>query len=185
MATQTAPHDPHESLGFWPSWAHHIGDLVFGANDGIITTFAVVSGASGAELSLRVIIILGVANLLADGFAMGAGSYLGEKSEQDYLESVHGKRTATRWHTLGHAAAIFGAFIAAGAVPLLPFFVLPADNIFWISSLATAAALFFVGSLRTLITRAHWFVSGLEMLMIGAVAAMVAYGVGHFLRQLV
>ena len=35
------------SLGFWPSWAHHIGDLVFGANDGIINTFAVVSGMSG------------------------------------------------------------------------------------------------------------------------------------------
>ncbi len=96
MAAQPEPHDPHESLGFWPSWAHHIGDLVFGANDGIITTFAVVSGASGAELSLRVVIILGVANLLADGFAMGAGSYLGGKSGQDYRESVHGQRTETR-----------------------------------------------------------------------------------------
>jgi len=60
-------------LGFWPSWAHHIGDLVFGANDGIVTTFAVVSGVAGASLSIKVAIILGLANLLADGFAMGAG----------------------------------------------------------------------------------------------------------------
>ncbi len=38
------PQTSTASLGFWPSWAHHIGDLFFGVNDGIITTFAVVSG---------------------------------------------------------------------------------------------------------------------------------------------
>ncbi len=46
------PQTSTASLGFWPSWAHHIGDLVFGANDGIITTFAVVSGVSGLEMLL-------------------------------------------------------------------------------------------------------------------------------------
>ena len=185
MAEQKLPHDPHDSLGFWPSWVHHIGDLVFGANDGIITTFAVISGVSGAALSPRVAIILGIANLLADGFAMGAGSYLGQKSEQDYHESVHGAPHESKLHALGHAAAIFGAFIGAGIIPLLPFLVLPGGHIFLISCLATGAALFFVGSLRTLVTRAHWLVSGFEMLLIGAIAAAVSYGVGHYLRQLV
>ena len=52
------PQTSTASLGFWPSWAHHIGDLVFGANDGIITTFAVVSGVSGAALSPHVAVIL-------------------------------------------------------------------------------------------------------------------------------
>ena len=185
MAAQPELHNPKESLGFWPSWAHHVGDLVFGANDGIITTFAVVSGVSGAALEPRVAVILGIANLLADGFAMGAGSYLGEKSEQDYHESVHGAPHESRLHALGHAAAIFGAFIAAGSVPLLPLILFPGNDLFVTSSLATGAALFFVGALRTLITRAHWFKSGIEMLLIGAVAAAVAYGVGHLLRQLV
>lgn len=61
-----------------------IGDFIYGANDGIITTFAVVAGASGASLSPTVIIILGFANLLADGISMGASNYLGGKSERDY-----------------------------------------------------------------------------------------------------
>ncbi len=52
---------------------HYLPDLVYGANDGIITTFAVVFGVVGAGLSERVILILGFANLLADGFSMGAG----------------------------------------------------------------------------------------------------------------
>lgn len=170
-------------LGFWPSWAHHIGDLVFGANDGIVTTFAVVSGVTGAELSARVAIILGVANLLADGFAMGAGNYLGARSEQQVQRS-QGIVNEGPAHALGHAAAIFGAFIAAGSVPLLPFLFVPGGRVFLASCIATGAVLFVVGSLRTLVTRARWFVSGLEMLAVGSAAAVVAYVVGYLLRQL-
>lgn len=171
--------------GFWPSWAHHIGDLVFGANDGIITTFAVVSGVAGASLNPRVAVILGVANLLADGFAMGAGNYLGTRSEQDYERSQGQPAREGRAHAVGHGAAIFGAFVVAGSVPLLPYIFAAGDSLFLLSCLATAAALFIVGSLRTLVTRAHWLASGLEMLAVGAVAAAVAYGIGHALRQLV
>lgn len=171
-------------LGFWPSWAHHIGDLVFGANDGIITTFAVVSGVQGASLSARVAIILGVANLLADGFAMGAGNYLGMRSEQDYQRSVHGVIAEGRVHAVGHGAAIFLAFVLAGSVPLLPFALVSSEHTFVTSCVAAGAALFVVGSLRTLVTRARWFVCGLEMLLVGALAAAAAYVVGHWLQQL-
>lgn len=174
---------PSGMLGFWPSWAHHIGDLVFGANDGIITTFAVVSGVAGASLSPRVAIILGVANLLADGFAMGAGNYLGMLSEQDYQRSVNGTVNEGRIHALGHGAAIFLAFVLAGSVPLLPFAFVDGEYTFLTSCIATGATLFFVGSLRTLVTRARWFVSGLEMLLVGSLAAAVAYLVGHLLRS--
>lgn len=180
-----ATHEPGPAyLGFWPSWAHHIGDLVFGANDGIVTTFAVVSGVTGAQLSARVAIILGVANLLADGFAMGAGNYLAARSEQQ-LQRSQGILREGHEHALGHAAAIFLAFNAAGVVPLLPFLLLPGDRVFLASALATAVILFVVGSLRTLVTRARWFVSGMEMLLVGSAAALVAYAIGFLLRRLV
>lgn len=172
-------------LGFWPSWAHHIGDLVFGANDGIVTTFAVVSGVTGAALTPRIIIILGIANLLADGIAMGAGNYLGMRSEQEYQKTVNGAVREGHLHAVGHGAAIFLAFVAAGSVPLLPFMLVPTANTLLFSCIGTGIALFTVGSLRTFITRARWFVSGLEMLLIGSVAASAAYGVGYFLRQLI
>jgi VIT1/CCC1 family predicted Fe2+/Mn2+ transporter len=177
------PHHPGY-LGFWPSWAHHIGDLVFGANDGIVTTFAVVSGVTGASLSPRIAIILGVANLVADGFAMGAGNYLGMRSEQEYQQSVAGQVREGHIHAVGHGAAIFLAFVLAGSVPLIPFLFVPGDSMFLISCMATGATLFAVGSLRTLVTRGRWFLSGLEMLLVGSVAAVAAYLVGHFLRRL-
>ena len=59
----------------------YLRDVVYGANDGIITTFAVVAGVAGAGLDTKIVIILGVANLIADGFAMATGNYLGTKSE--------------------------------------------------------------------------------------------------------
>jgi len=59
----------------------YIKDIVYGANDGIITTFAVVAGVAGAGLANSVIIVLGVASLLADGFSMAASNYLGTRSE--------------------------------------------------------------------------------------------------------
>lgn len=62
----------------------YISDMVFGANDGIVTTFAVVAGSTGAGLSSGIIIILGFANLLADGLSMGIGNLLGQKSEIEY-----------------------------------------------------------------------------------------------------
>ena len=69
-------------------------DAVYGALDGMVTTFAVVSGVVGANLDISIILILGFANLLADGFSMAAGSYLSVKSEQDYHRQEYNRE---RW----------------------------------------------------------------------------------------
>jgi VIT1/CCC1 family predicted Fe2+/Mn2+ transporter len=61
----------------------YLGEFVYGGIDGSVTTFAVVAGSAGAGLESKVVIILGFANLLADGFAMSVGSYLSTKSEQE------------------------------------------------------------------------------------------------------
>lgn len=72
----------------------YIGDIIFGANDGIVTTFAVVSGATGGQLAPVVVIIMGVANLIADGISMGLGNYLGQRSERLYAK---GQREKEDW----------------------------------------------------------------------------------------
>jgi len=63
-----------------------IGSLVYGGLDGIITTFAVVSGVAGAQLNPGIILILGLANLFGDGFSMATGAYLSSKSEKEYYQ---------------------------------------------------------------------------------------------------
>ena len=66
----------------------YLRDWVYGGIDGTVTTFAVVAGVAGAELSSRIILILGVANLIADGFSMAAANYIGTKAEHDDRERI-------------------------------------------------------------------------------------------------
>ncbi|MFT4303396.1 MAG: VIT1/CCC1 transporter family protein [Candidatus Woesearchaeota archaeon] len=62
----------------------YLKSAVYGGLDGIITTFAIVAGVAGAALSSNVVIILGFANLIADGLSMAVGDYLSRKAESEY-----------------------------------------------------------------------------------------------------
>ena len=73
----------HQKGNLLSRFENYLGEFVYGGIDGCVTTFAVVAGAVGAELSSSIIIILGFANLFADGFAMSIGAYLSTKSEKD------------------------------------------------------------------------------------------------------
>lgn len=66
-------------------------EFIYGGIDGCITTFAVVAGATGAHFHNNIIIVLGLANLLADGFSMSVGSYLSSKAEGQHYQK--NKRT--------------------------------------------------------------------------------------------
>lgn len=76
----------HSNNRFLDRYQKYLGEFVYGGIDGSVTTFAVVAGAVGANLDSSVIIILGFANLLADGFSMSVGAYLSAKTERDNFE---------------------------------------------------------------------------------------------------
>ena len=81
----TSDHTPaavRRRLDAAPS-ASYLRDFVYGAIDGAVTTFAVVAGVQGAKLDANIVIILGVANLVADGFSMAASNYLGTRAEAE------------------------------------------------------------------------------------------------------
>lgn len=67
---------------------NYLRDLIYGGIDGSVTTFAVVTGVAGAHLPPVVIVIMGFANLLADGFSMAASNYLGTKAEHDDMHRL-------------------------------------------------------------------------------------------------
>ncbi|MEK7139279.1 MAG: VIT1/CCC1 transporter family protein [Patescibacteria group bacterium] len=219
----------------------YLADMVFAANDGIITTFAVVAGAAGAGLSPIVVVILGFANLFGDGASMALGNYLGKKSEQQYVDRQREKElweiknlpeierdeirqiyrhkgfsgqeldrvvavitsnpdvwadtmmreelhlvTTPDGSPAKHGVATFVAFALAGLIPLLPFFLTSIKSTATMVSIGlTAATLFGVGALRTKVSAAHWWRGGLEMLLVGGIAAVLAYGVGWAVERLV
>jgi vacuolar iron transporter family protein len=73
----------HAASNWMRRFEKYLPEIVYGSMDGIVTTFAVVAGSAGADLSINIVLILGMSNLLADGLSMSIGSYLSKKSEQD------------------------------------------------------------------------------------------------------
>lgn len=153
-------------------FAHYLRDAVFGAGDGIITTFAVIAGASGADLGATAAIVLSLANLVADGVSMGAGNYLALKSQLE-----QGRLSIADEKPHRHGLATFAAFALAGAVPLLAYLV-PALGVLAVAAVLSGVTLFVVGSLRSRFVARPWWRSGLEMLLVGGAAGACAYGVG-------
>lgn len=229
--------------GFLNQNQKYLGEFVYGGIDGSITTFAVVAGAVGAGLDTSIILILGFANLLADGFSMSVGAYLSAKSEQDnfvkhqnqefeevrhrpeegreevraiyrqkgfsgeLLEQVVDVITAepNRWvdtmmkeelemmeanrspRAIGLVTYL--AFILMGLIPLLlyvydfisPF---PGDLFTW-TCIGTSVAFLGVGWLKTYVTETSTWKGIVETLILGVLAAGVAYYVGFFLERLI
>jgi len=169
-----------EPVGVKAIARHYIRELIYGANDGIITTFAVVAGVAGGALSAQATMIIGTANLLADGLSMAAGNYLSIRSYEAARAAEHLPQEEAS--PLRHAIATFVAFVTAGAVPLMPFVVdVTASSHLTASAVLTFATLFAIGALRTLITVDRWWVAGLEMLGLGVAVSIAAYGSGYVL----
>jgi vacuolar iron transporter family protein len=188
MRREATDYMPRESVHREPRGSreiarHYIRDLIYGANDGIITTFAVVAGVTGGALSARAVMIIGVANLCADGLSMGVGNYLSIRSHESARAAqglVEEEASPAR-----HGIATLLAFVVAGAIPLLPYAVPQGNNSTALSVVLTFVALFVVGSARSLVTIDRWWTAGLEMLGLGALVAAAAFGSGALAARLI
>jgi len=157
---------------------------VYGANDGIITTFAVVAGVAGGALSHSAVLIVGAANIAADGLSMAVGNFLAIRSHESARAAENLPEEEAR--PLRHALATFAAFVVAGSVPLVPYVLPPfrEEEFSW-SIVSTFVALFVVGAARTMVTVDRWWIAGLEMLSLGAIVAATAYGAGAVIAAVV
>jgi VIT1/CCC1 family predicted Fe2+/Mn2+ transporter len=161
-------------------FGHYLRDLVYGALDGVITTLAVVAGAAGAQLGPRVGIILGLANLVADGLSMGASNYLALKSELQ--QAGRAVNVEAPWR---HALATLAAFVLVGSLPLFGYVVGPLCGVAALPAAAAlgVVALLLAGAVRAPFVNRRLTVSAAEMLAVGICAAGAAYAVGWLADQ--
>lgn len=161
--------------------ADYVRDIVLSANDGIVTTFAVVAGSLGASLSPSVVVILGLANLFADGLSMSTGAYLGVKSEIEF-EQHSGQKVKLGNRPLFNGLVSFVSFGIAGFIPLISY-VFRFKNAFFISSVLVIIALFVVGIFRGVVSNKHILRTAIENLLIGGASAVIAFYVGELAKK--
>lgn len=217
----------------------NISDAILGSIDGCVTTFAIVSGAVGAGFSSSVAIVLGCANLFADGFSMAVSNYESIKTQKEFANEIrqteeehidmypkgeveeirqifqkkgfkeetldkiistisndkdlwietmlteeHGLQKITL-SPLKSAITTFAAFVVAGMMPLIPFFIpgLEMQQQFIISAIFACTMFFIIGIFRSVIFSQPMLTSGLHTLLTGGAAASLAYITGYILRE--
>ncbi len=165
--------------------------FVYGAIDGTVTTFAIVAAAAAAGFSSVVIIVLGVANLLGDGFSMGSSSYLSAKSQKD-LQRGKGRRKDLPVSPAMQGVSTFAAFVVVGSMPLLAYLAdailgnkFGRGELFVTSAVMTAVTFALVGLIKAQVAHTGSFKSATETLVLGSVAAAIAYLAGGFLSTVI
>ncbi len=162
----------------------YLGEFVYGGIDGAITTFAVVAGSVGAGLDTNVIVILGFANLLADGFAMSIGAYLSANSELDKNEDLESNKSQ---FFVGLSTYI--SFLIMGFIPLLIYVIdLMTEitvDLFTVSSILTGLVFILIGAMKAYVTNKKYIKGIAQTLILGVIAAVVAFYVGDLLEQIV
>jgi vacuolar iron transporter family protein len=148
--------------------------MVYGAVDGTVTTFAIVAGATGGDLTSATIIILGFANLFADGVSMSVSAYLSARSDTSTSSVSKNPFSIALWTLV--------SFIGIGFIPLMPFVF--GIGTFTLSCMLTGIAFLFIGSMKGLVSRTSIPFSALQTLALGTLAALIAYGVGAWLSGL-
>lgn len=163
----------------------YLGEFVYGGIDGTITTFAVVAGSVGAGLNTNVIVILGFANLLADGFAMSIGAYLSANSERDKQQ----EKAPSEKSPIFVGASTYISFLIMGFIPLLIYVIDLIYDVTWdlfvISSILTGLVFIFIGALKAYVTNGKYLKGIAQTLILGTLAAVVAFYVGDILEQIV
>ncbi len=176
---------------------------VFGVNDGLVSNLSLVMGMAGGKASTTVVLLAGIAGLVAGAGSMAAGEYISVKSQRELLEAqlvlggseppattamapAAGRITANPVNfdpavfgsPIGAAVFSFAAFAVGAAVPLLPFIAASGTAALITAAILAAAALFLAGAGISIVTQRAAVASGFRQLLVGSVAAAGTYVIG-------
>jgi VIT1/CCC1 family predicted Fe2+/Mn2+ transporter len=154
---------------------------VFGVQDGIVSTFGLIMGVAGAQVSPEAVVIAGVAGVVSGALSMGAGEYVSVRTQRELMEAGRAVEDHENVNPFRAAGANAALFIAGGLIPLLPFLLSTGRPAVIASIVLSALFLFVTGAVLTRLTRRSPLQSGLRMLIIGGGAGLLAYLVGSAL----
>lgn len=164
----------------------YLPEFVYGSVDGVVTTVAIITGAVGAGLSSPIIFILGLANVLADGWSMGSSEYLSSISEAQMNGDNHETREKS---PINKALVTFVSFVAIGLLPIIPFLfsVLIPGFIgidIYVSIIAALCSFVLIGYIGARVANVSRTRNIIRTVIVGTIAALISFVVGYLLRNL-
>lgn len=159
----------------------YIPEFIYGSMDGVITTFAIVAASAGAGLSSGIVLVLGFANVLADGFSMGSSAYLSAGTDKGKDEKP-----------IFLGIATFVAFLIAGMVPLSVYVYdviahgasHSSLNTFYVSAALTLLVFAAIGYAKSRVEKTNALFPIISTIVLGVIAAGLSYFAGEWLARL-
>ena len=171
---------------------NHVGarlkDIILGGQDGLVNVLGLTMGVAAATFQTRIILIAGLAGTFAESISMAAVAYTSVKTAKAYYTSeirhhrLRAGSTPEEYHHPLESAGIVGISAVIGSlIPLLPFFFLEVSQAIPVAWVISALALFGIGAYKAKLTVGDWKKSGMEMALIGIIAAFAGYLIGRLL----
>jgi len=158
-------------------------DIILGGQDGLVNVLGLVLGVAGATLNSNIVIISGLVATVAESVSMTAVAYTSSKAAKDYYHSIKHKLHLCEIESPLRSAWVVGISTIIGSlIPLIPFFFFSIKNAIISSLVFSGMILFIVGAFKAKLSIGDWKRSGLELMIIGLIAALVGYSVGLLLK---
>lgn len=154
----------------------YIRNVVFGGEDSLVSTVGLLSGIAAGGVVRQDIILTGVVLIFVEALSMGVGSFLSESTAEEYLN-----RAGTTSARIG-AGIMFISYFILGFIPLFPYVILPVDQAFWASILASIAALFLLGWFSGHELKRNVLRSSLKMAILGGSTIAIGVIIGKLIR---
>ncbi|GMU74272.1 MAG: hypothetical protein AMXMBFR44_4690 [Candidatus Campbellbacteria bacterium] len=151
-----------------------VRNLVFGTEDSLVSTIGFVSGIASAGVASRTIILSGVILILVEAFSMAIGSLVSSNSADEVMK----QKAVAYGRSTGYAFIMFFSYIVAGALVLLPYFVVPVAAAFRASICIALILLFSLGALSGYYARISPWRKGISITLIGGIAIVIGVVVG-------
>ena len=152
---------------------------VFGVQDGMVSNIGLIMGVIGARVPPGTVVIAGVAGLASGAISMGAGEYIGVRTQREMLEAGHrgtDDELVSPWRAMGSSSV---SFSIGAMVPLLAFFFTEGGAAVAVGAALSASALFVIGAAITKFTDGRVWWSATRMVLIGGTAGMLGYALGN------
>ncbi len=167
-----------------PISGEFLREIIFGANDGVVTAIGFLMGISGTVSQQKIIVLSGVLTIIAGSVSMTLGNYLGVKSQNEYFEN----KDSASWIELNPilAGIIMGvSYLLAGFPPLLPFIVVkPTARALVMSIIVAIFVMGAIGFVRWTLNKNNLRGKIVETVVIGIIAAGIGFLVGEVLNFL-
>ena len=155
--------------------ASYLRNFIFGVEDSLVSAVGMMSGIALAGIAGRQILLTGIVYIFVEAFSMAAGSYLSERSGEEYLK----QGSVSPVSSIIAGVIMFVSYLVAGIIPIAPYALFDASTAFTVSVVGSLAALLILGGVGARFARIPVLSRAIQMAVVGGVAILLGIAVGQ------